>query len=67
MNGKVSGLPMAVPRAEARMLPPNATAIAAAMMKWKPMKGVNEAKAPAATPTAIVCGLAEIRVTRCHT
>ena len=64
MSGKVSGLPTAVPIAAASKLPPIRKAIANPMKKWKPMNGVNEANAPAATPAAIACGEPESLITR---
>jgi len=60
MKGNVSGLPTDVPSAEASIDPRRTHAMIAEMMKWKPMKGVNDVKAPQAKPSAILCGDAEM-------
>lgn len=58
MKGNVIGFPIAVPNAEAARLPLINSATVAAMMKWKPTNGKNDANTPAATPAATACGAA---------
>ena len=61
------GLPISVPMAAARKLPPIAQQIIAAMIKCNPSMGLKLMNIPVAKPRAMVCGLALIRRKRCHT
>ncbi len=61
MSGNVSGLPTMVPNSDAMMLPRTSQAKAAATRKCRPKKGVNDARAPQAKPSAMRCGLSGSR------
>jgi hypothetical protein len=64
INGKVSGLAIAVPSAVEMRLARSTQAIPSAMKMWKPTNGENAAATPMANPSATACAEPDRRTTR---